>query len=401
MNSIERVRAALHFTGPDKIPIWGFKSSDVYPLIMVPSENWQPGNLNEEKGLFPHAILDELIMGGLWNWKKPAWAKNNPNYEGLKWFNEEREEIDMWGCIWNRKGGEKTSMGHPGRPSLTNWSHMDKYLEKYAPDPYDKSQFSPFFLDPAKTYQKKKYKICCLGHLGPFGTGANMRGFSNFLIDHQKHPEEVKRLLSYLTEWNIKNIDAWIKYGADPQGFLLVEDLGEQNGPFMSPKMFKKFYEPVFRELCKASHDRNCEFHIHCCGKIDPIMPDLIEWGVDALELDSPRMTGYPNFKPFRGKIMFWGCVNIQSIYIRGTPDQCEREVWHMIRNLGTPEGGFGADFYSEPHLLKVPKENIKAFTRGIKKYGTYANIPVNWWEYPIEETWKDDEVPPLPPFEL
>ena len=44
----------------------------------------------------------------------------------------------------------------------------------------------------------------------------------------------------------------------------------------------------------------------------------MIKWGLDAIELDSPRMSGYPDLKPYRGKIMFWGCVNIQSIYVTG-----------------------------------------------------------------------------------
>jgi hypothetical protein len=49
-------------------------------------------------------------------------------------------------------------------------------------------------------------------------------------------------------------------------------------------------------------------------------------------------MSGYNDLKEYRGKIMFWGCVNIQSIYIHGTPEEVEREVWHMVRNLGTPD---------------------------------------------------------------
>ncbi|KKK53049.1 hypothetical protein LCGC14_3098660, partial [marine sediment metagenome] len=35
------------------------------------------------------------------------------------------------------------------------------------------------------------------------------------------------------------------------------------------------------------------EVHLHCCGKIDPLIPVLTEWGMDAIELDSPRMSGY------------------------------------------------------------------------------------------------------------
>ncbi len=189
----------------------------------------------------------------------------------------------------------------------------------------------------------------------------------------------------------------WVKYGANPHGFILYDDLGEQKGPFFSPKLFKEFYEPVYKRLIETAHDLGCDFHLHCCGKIDPIIPLLIEWGLDALELDSPRMT-YPELHQFRGKIMMWACINIQSIYTLGTPEECEREVWHMVRNLGTPEGGFGAYFYPQPDHIQAPKVNIDAFTKGLEKYGVYETIPEHWWTYPIVDEWKYNKVPPLPP---
>ena len=95
---------------------------------------------------------------------------------------------------------------------------------------------------------------------------------------------------------------------------------------------------------------------------------------------------------------MIWACVNIQSIYTQGTPEECEREVWHMVRNLGTKNGGFGAYFYDTPRDIKVSRKNIKAFERGLEKYGNYSNIPPHWWEYPVNDIWKDDVVPQLPP---
>jgi hypothetical protein len=68
-----------------------------------------------------------------------------------------------------------------------------------------------------------------------------------------------------------------------------------------------------------------------------------------------------------------------------------------MVRNLGTPDGGYGAFFYDEPKVIKAPRKNIKAFKKGLEKYGTYSNIPSKWWDYPTVDLWNDSEVPPLP----
>ena len=43
MNSIDRVKAALNFSGPDKAPIWkAFGKSDVFMMARIPSMKWQP-----------------------------------------------------------------------------------------------------------------------------------------------------------------------------------------------------------------------------------------------------------------------------------------------------------------------------------------------------------------------
>jgi uroporphyrinogen decarboxylase len=216
-------------------------------------------------------------------------------------------------------------------------------------------------------------------------------------MDHRKYPRELEIALALVADYHIKLMRNSVKYGLKPDGIWIVDDLGEQKGPFFNPKMFKKHYEASYRSIIDEAHDLGMDAHLHCCGKIDRLIPVFIEWDLDAIELDSPRMSGYSDLSPYRGKIMFWGCVNIQSIYTQGTPEEVEREVWHMVRNLGTNHGGFGAYFYPTPKDLKTPRLNIKAFQKGLYKYGNYSKIPSAWWDYPTPEKWNDFEVPPLP----
>ncbi len=395
MNSRERVKAAIHFTNPDRVPVFKAGLGDVFPMVMFPPKSWQP---RDEEGLFPHLADDIIVKLRLWKWKKPEWAQI-PKYKGNRWLNVPREAIDEWGCYWNRSGDNAT-MGHPGRASMPDWADLDKYLAKNTPKPDEKSRYTLFaFL--RKLVGRKKYRLGLLGHVGPSQTASMIRGFDRYLVDHARNQENLQKLLAHLTEFYIGCMDGWIKYGGKPHGFWLVDDLGEQKGPFFSPRMFKKFYEPVYGTLAKAAHDRGCELGLHCCGKVDALLPSLIDWGLDMIEFDSPRMSGYGDLAPYRGRIMFWGCVNIQSIYPLGTPEECEREVWHMVRNLGTPAGGFGAYFYPQRHHIQAPVENAKAFKRGLEKYGAYDKIPDSWWSAPVLHeqggVWKDDEVPPLP----
>ncbi|MFW9782952.1 MAG: uroporphyrinogen decarboxylase family protein [Candidatus Heimdallarchaeota archaeon] len=390
MNSIERVKATLKFENPDRVPVLKFfGKSDVFMMARIPSLKWQP----TEEGLFPHLGHELIIKSELWKWDMPDWAKDDPKYKRNKWLKLEREEIDEWGNIW-KMGGIET-MGHPVKPRLLDYKDMGEYLAQNTPI-YDDEKSYSFYLDLKNKLGQNKYRLAHL-ELGPSQMTSQMRGFDRYLIDHRRNKTELKELLRYVTDQYILFEKQYVKNGLEPHGFILYDDLGEQNGPFWSPKTFREFYEPVYKRLIDTAHDLGCEFMLHCCGKVDPLIPIFIEWGLDALELDSPRMTGYSDLAQFRGKIAFFACLDIQRIYPLASPEDCEREVWHMVRNLGTQEGGFGAYFYPQVDHIQAPESNINAFTTGLEKYSVYANIPEHWWTFPVVNQWKSNEVPPLP----
>jgi uroporphyrinogen-III decarboxylase len=242
-----------------------------------------------------------------------------------------------------------------------------------------------------------KYVMILINSFGPSQVIAALRGFNNYLIDHRKYPNELKRALKIVSDYHVDVLKYVCNNQMKPDGVWITDDLGEQNGPFFSAKTFEEFYEESYRNIIDSAHELGIDVHLHCCGKIDPLLKPLIEWGLDSIELDSPRMSGYNDLKPYKGKIMFWGCVNIQSIYTHGSPEEVEREVWHMIRNLGTKEGGFGAYYYPQPKVIRVSRKNVRAFNRGLEKYGVYSKIPDHWWEYPVSREWDSSVVPPLP----
>jgi hypothetical protein len=336
-------------------------------MVMMPSKNWQPGHAADEKGLFPFHYDDLWVKLGLWRWRKPAWAKA-PEYKN--WLKLPREEIDEFGVIWLREG-KNESLGHPGRSVLNDWAELDKFLARYCPDPYDKSRYTDF-IRLSKLVGRNRYRMCILGAQGPYTMASAIRGFNAHLEDHHESHEELKKLLSHLTAYYVGCMHAWVRYGAKPHGFMLYDDLGDQTRPFLNPKTFESFYRPVYKTLIDTAHELGCDFHLHSCGKIDKLIPIFIDWGLDAFEFDAPRMIGYKDLAPFCGKIMMWGDVDIQKIYASGTPEECEQEVAIMIEKMGTNDGGFGAYFYPQTYHINVPKANIRAFARGLKKYGTY-----------------------------
>ena len=159
--------------------------------------------------------------------------------------------------------------------------------------------------------------------------------------------------------------------GAD--GVIPPDDLGTQLSAIISPKTFNKFYRDAYSEVIDLCHELGMHFILHSCGNLGALVPILIEIGVDALQFDSPHMVGLKTAKKYAGKICFWNCVNIQSIYPFGTTKDIFKEVATMIKAVGVRDGGLLIiDYSGAPKTLNVPMNNVKAMWEAVRVYGKY-----------------------------
>ncbi|MFX1298686.1 MAG: uroporphyrinogen decarboxylase family protein, partial [Promethearchaeota archaeon] len=276
------------------------------------------------------------------------------------------EEIDQWGCYWNRMENDLT-MGHPGRPTIDIWDKVETWE---GPNAADKKIYKT--LNRLSKLFFRKYKIAIVHDIVFIQNRVSMlRGFTNLLIDHRRNPKQVHQLVKKVTDIFLSNVEMLVtKY--KPNAVFAYDDLGTQQALFFSPDTFKKFYAGPYKRIINYCHDHDCAFHLHSCGNIGELIPTLIDIGVDSLEFDSPRLTGFEKLLEFRGKIPFWASVNIQSVYPNGTPEEVEQEVIKMIQTFSTQDGGYLAYFYPDTKVINVPKRNVKAFKRALKKWGKY-----------------------------
>ncbi|MHA1277955.1 MAG: uroporphyrinogen decarboxylase family protein [Candidatus Helarchaeota archaeon] len=355
LKSKERVKRALTFNTPDRIPEFRSAFGDVFPLFNLPTKKWQPNEIN----VYPWYITPLIRKLKIHRWKKPSWAIK-------KWWEQDHEVIDEWGCYWNQRAHDLT-MGHPGRPAITTWDEM----ETWEPSPTITDPKTYRLMNWMSKFSPHKYKICVVNSVIFIQNRVSMlRGFSNLLIDHRRNSRQVHALVKKVTDIFQQNIEMLMNY--KPDGIWACDDLGTQQALFFSPDTFKKFYVTPYKQIINYIHDHDCSFHLHSCGNIAELIPTLIDIGVDSLEFDSPRLNPFEKLIKFKGKIPFWACVNIQSVYPNGSPKDVEQEVKDMIKTLSTDEGGYLAYFYPDTHVINVPKRNVKAFKRALKKWGKY-----------------------------
>ena len=199
-----------------------------------------------------------------------------------------------------------------------------------------------------------------------FEWGTFLRRMDNFLLDLAGDRAKAEALLGRLVASHLAGFDRILPLvGDDVDIIQLGDDLGMENGPFMSPRMYREIFTPRHKRLVdriKKAHPRVKVF-LHSCGSIAALLPDIIEAGFDII---NPVQISARDMDPMRLKqdfgkdITFWGGgCDTQKILPRGTPGQVRD---HVRRNIDTLSPGGGFVFCSVHNMLaEVPPENIVA----------------------------------------
>jgi len=118
-------------------------------------------------------------------------------------------------------------------------------------------------------------------------------------------------------------------------------------------------------------HKRGSFFHFHSDGWIEPIVPDLIEVGVDVLEPIQPECMDVKRVKDLYGdKLSFEGGLGVQRLPFLRVEEVVKEVVW-LIENLG-PTGYTLRP--SHTILPGTPVENIIAVYDAAARYALRAS---------------------------
>lgn len=156
--------------------------------------------------------------------------------------------------------------------------------------------------------------------------------------------------------------------------FFFGNDFGSQTGPLLGEPLFRRFMLPHLRRLVELGHTYRLKTMMHCCGGFEPLIPALIEIGLDALHAVQPSCHGMDlaRLKACYGRqIAFNGCIDSQHVLIDGTPDSVRRATRAVVE-LMMPGGGFIAGASHDAILEETPVENVVAMFDAIQEYGVY-----------------------------
>lgn len=187
-------------------------------------------------------------------------------------------------------------------------------------------------------------------------------------------PKMMHDFLDKMLEIHIKNLEKYLAACGDELDVLGVgDDLGMQVGPQISPTMYREFFKP--RHAALWGYAKKLKPHLklclHSCGGIEPLLPDIIDAGMDAVNPVQVSCEGMDLkiLKQKYGKdITFWGGgCDTRDVLPNGTPQELRE---HVLRNLDIMfrDGGF---VFQQVHniMANVPPQNIVAMFRAVREY--------------------------------
>jgi uroporphyrinogen decarboxylase len=144
--------------------------------------------------------------------------------------------------------------------------------------------------------------------------------------------------------------------------YLLLTDLGGQNGPLISLATFREFIAPYLKQMFDCIHRLGAKVLFHSCGQIRAFIPELIALGVDILnpiQPIGPTMAPESLKAEFGGQLCFHGGIDTQGLLPNGTPEAIRKEVRRYCETLGRGGGYIVAPAHN--FHPDVPPENIQA----------------------------------------
>ena len=273
---------------------------------------------------------------------------------------------DEWGVTWKvieyetRYGKGKYT--EPFGPPLTHDHDLDTYQ---APDP-DRPELYVEAERVIRNYSDE-YWIVGVTPTTIFETAWALRGYEQLMMDMAVDPGKAERVLDFPFYYHKRVTQQLVRLGVDM--IWLGDDVGGQNTMLMSPKMWRKYLKPRMAELISSLRTINPQIKIayHTDGVVYPIIPELIEIGVDILNPIQPLAMDPVRLKAEYGdRLCFWGSLDIQKTIPSGTPEDVRCEVLNRLETIGQ-NGGL---IIGPTHNLQLdtPLENFWAMVDTIRQ---------------------------------
>lgn len=188
-----------------------------------------------------------------------------------------------------------------------------------------------------------------------------LRGMENFLVDMMDNPALAEAVVRKVEGHTTRLATATARLGVDVLCFY--DDAGMQRGMQIAPALWRRFIKPAWQRVLNAVRQAvpAASFFLHSCGRIDAIVPDIVELGFHVLHPLQPECMDFQAIhRQYGGQILLAATISSQKTFPFGSPDDVRREVRRLAQIAGPSRRAILMP--SNVIQPETPWENVVAF---------------------------------------
>jgi uroporphyrinogen decarboxylase len=376
----ERVLTALQHRQPDRLPVDFLATPEIWRRLQaqlgVPSQPLGGGNLIDPawEGILRRFAVDcrvisydqfcrppdsALLPGARIDWWN-ALSRSTPN---RMWRQElpDGTSRDIWGHVLRIVNNPTGAYEEYAAWPLAAAASVEDLKAHPWPEP-DWWDFTPLRALLAQYDAEEAYHLRFrIGSV--FEIGWQLRGMQEFLMDMVSQPEIPLYIMERLTDIYVENTRRVLELAGDRLDMVyFYDDVATQQSLMISARMWRRMIKPLHQRLIEVAKAFGTPVMYHCDGALYPLIPELIDMGVELLnpvQADAAGMDPQRLKDEFGDRLSFHGGIDIIKTLPRGTVDDVRAEVAERMRVLGRNGGYILA---SSHHIQSdTPLENVFA----------------------------------------
>lgn len=302
MTHKERLLAALGRQEVDMLPCFDSLWGETYERYV------REGHMNPGEDAIQHFDLSFRLSG---------WVNSTVDLDFQPVTIEETDEtilrLDGNGAklrYWKHKAGTPEHVGFTVQEAA-DWEKVRGKLLGFDPRRIDIESYKR-----ARTLAAAENRAFLWSGIAPFEQMHPLCGHENMLVGMALEPDWIKDMVDVYSNLTIRHLMALFSAGGLPDAVWFYEDMGFKGRPFMSPEMYSELIMPGHKKLFDFAHDLGLKVIVHSCGFVEPLVPGLIEAGIDCLQamevkagMDVARLAGL-----YGDKIAFCGGMDIREV---------------------------------------------------------------------------------------
>ena len=142
-------------------------------------------------------------------------------------------------------------------------------------------------------------------------------GHENMLVGMALDPDWVRDMAETYAKLTVELQKILFEQEGYPDGIWYYEDMGYKGSPFMSPQMYRDIIKPSHIYTIHYAKEHNLPVIMHSCGFVEPLLPDMIDAGIDCLQVIEIKagMDLLKLHKLYGDRISFMGGIDVRTLY--------------------------------------------------------------------------------------